>query len=1440
MIPVNFLGIDIGSVSICVAVISPQKELIATAYEFHHGTIDETLKMVLGDFNLSEICAVAATSSTPSILKVNRIYDNRVSIITACRHFHEKIGSILLVGGEKFGLIQFDTDGNYLHFRANTSCAAGTGSFLDQQAVRLNLAGIEQLSEIAFNNTGVIPKIASRCAVFAKTDLVHAQQEGYTLSEICDGLCHGLAKNIVDTAFVGEKPNGPLIFTGGVSRNRAVVRHIEAMVGREVIVEKTLYGAAGAALNLLQDMSNDRRYPAIAGTHISSVNELLTQRPVNKAYYHEPLTLHLSDYPDFGSSDHYEFQWADSENPYSVEVDIYQNLDFGALYKIYLGIDIGSTSTKAMMMGCDQAVLAGFYTRTAARPVAAVQNIIAAIADLAEKKSVSLDVIGVGTTGSGRKFTGKIIGADLVVDEITAHARAACQLNPQVDTIIEIGGQDSKFTTLKDGSVTFSIMNTVCAAGTGSFIEEQAQKLGCALNEFSDRTENRRSPLVSDRCTVFMERDMNHYLNEGFTVNEVLASVLHAIRENYLSKVAIENNIGKTILFQGATAKNKALVAAFEQRLKKPIHVSRYCHLTGALGAAILLSEQHILSTKFRGLDLHAKKIPIQSEVCDLCTNHCKITLADVGGKRVAYGFLCGRDYDTANYVSNNRCGLDLLRERKKAMSFKSQSTPGADLTIGIPAALHLFEDLVLWQKFFNLLGIETVTSEKYSNAIKEGKHITAAEFCAPMTALHGHIKYLLTNSAGGEGVDFVFMPFYFEKKADQKGVRRHYCYYTQFSPSVIAAAAGRLKDKKNSGNRILMPLLNYLYSNFHSKVELYRMLKSISKTPIGFLEVAAAYENALEFKKSGQLKLKKMYKKHLAETGEDIHVVLLGRPYTVLSPQMNKGIPDIFASLGIKAFYQDMLSYNRQEVASIQPLLSEMHWHYAAKTLEAAEIIAQSNGAYPVLITSFKCSPDSFVVDYFKKIMESHAKPYLILQLDEHDATTGYETRIEAAVRSFGNHYHGANADKPQLSTPDLVPLREKTLADKTLILPAWDNLSLRLVVAALRRVGIDARLMEETPTCIQKSLRYNSGQCIPLNIITQEFIDYVESRQLDPARTVLWMVSSTISCNLGLFPQYIKTLLKAYGRGMENVGIYTGSLSFNDISLKLPLNTYLAYMMGGLVRRIGCKIRPYEKDRGATDRVIEEGMDILVEAFSGNLSKEKAVAEVVSRFEDIDTIREGSVFHGDRQRSKVAIFGDLYVRDNEVINQNLIHFIEAQGGEVITTPYSSFVMMIARPYLRKWFIEGHYLSALSSKALCATASRLEKIYYSYFNRILKEPLQTYNESPQKILSQYNLRIEHTGESMDNILKVFYIKRHHPDVSLFVQTSPAFCCPSLITEAMAKEIENKTGVPVVSITYDGTGGNKNEAIIPYLKFPRKMGHYGAGKSCRFDDRALA
>ncbi|MBN2061621.1 MAG: CoA activase, partial [Deltaproteobacteria bacterium] len=1135
------------------------------------------------------------------------------------------------------------------------------------------------------------------------------------------------------------------------------------------------------------------------GIPFNSLDDILSRETIQKKFFHDPLKLSLSHYPEFTGVEQYEYIFPDTGLPYPVEVDIYEKPASRSDHEVFLGVDIGSTSTKALLLTPEGRVIAGFYTGTAGRPVAAVQRLFSSIHDLTQKRKIGFRIIGAATTGAGRKFAGKIIGANIVIDEITAHARAAIEIDPDVDTIIEIGGQDSKFTTLKNGRVTFSIMNNVCAAGTGSFIEEQARKLECPLKDYSSRTQGQRSPIVSDRCTVFMERDMNYYLSEGYSVDELLASVLHAIRENYLTKVAVEDAIGNNITFQGATAKNIALVAAFEQRLQKPIHVSKYCHLTGAYGAALTLLDQGVEKTGFRGIDLYKKQITVTSEVCELCANHCKITVADMEDGKVAYGFLCGREYDTKRYINKNLSGFDLLKERKNIFPRETVLEYSEKIIIGIPAALHLFEDLPFWQKFFDTLSIRTVTSDDYSEALQEGKHIANAEFCAPMAALHGHAHHLMDRS------DFVFLPFYLEKKADEKGIRRQFCYYTQFSPSLVSLA-GHGKDRK----RFLTPLVHSIHGLFHTKIELYSMLKSITASRYSFMDVSRAYDKACQYRESCLMKWKEIYESE-SRKGKEICVVLLGRPYTVLSGFMNRGIPDIFSSLGIPTFYQDMVSCSGEDMKPIQRLLTEMHWHYASEILKAAQVVARSRGIYPVLVTSFRCSPDSFAIDYFKRIMEAHEKPYLILQLDEHESSVGYDTRIEAAIRSFKNHHSNLTVKKVPYHAQSILPAKEKGLFDKTLIIPNWDDITLKLMVANLTREGIDARLMEESETVIQKSLRHNTGQCIPINIIAQEFIDYVKKHDLDPGKSLLWMVSSKIACNIGLFPYHLKRLFDSYGKGMEKAGVYVGTMSFIDISLKLPLNTYFAYMFGGFIRKIGCRIRPYEKKKGTTDRVLKENVDLLIDAFLGNSSKEETLSEVISSFEAIE-ISKG-------RKPKVAIFGDLYVRDNDVMNQDLIHFIENHNGEAIITPYSSYVQMIAGAYLKKWFFEGKYLEVLSSKALMSTVTRLEKIYQTYFDKILDNPAPEYDKSPRNILSEYNLRIEHTGESMDNLLKIFYLKEQYPDLALFVQASPAFCCPSLVTEAMAGEIEKKTGVPIVSITYDGTSTNKNKALIPYLTY---------------------
>jgi predicted CoA-substrate-specific enzyme activase len=1387
----TLLGIDIGSVTISLVQMELSGKILKTVYLFHKGQIRECLKSAGLQVDLTTVRGIASASPLFDPKKVT-FYNPQVAAIKATKMLCNQAKSLLVVGAEKFMLIRFDEKGDFESVRSNSSCAAGTGSFLDQQAFRLNLSGVEELCETALRNKDPMPDIASRCSVFAKTDLIHAQQRGYSLEAICDSLCKGLAINIVDTLFNQEAPLSPIFFAGGVSNNASVIRHLEKQLNTRFLLHEysQCIGAVGACYLALQD----KHLPF--NEKITSLDEVLLPDNNEKVYFHPPLTLKLSEYPDFRSEGSWNFRPIVVSHPAEVQIDLFTSLIQGCEYKIFLGIDIGSTSTKAIITTSDNSPLAGFYTYTAGKPVNAIQSIFEAIEDLAGKRGIGLRFKGAGTTGSGRKFIGKIIHADLIVDEITAHARAAYELNPKTDTIIEIGGQDSKFTLMHEGMVTFSQMNAVCAAGTGSFIEEQARKLGCELSDYSQRTDGVPAPLASDRCTVFMERDTNHLLNSGYSVDEILATILYSVTENYLKKVAVEGSIGDHICFQGATAKNRSLVTAFEQRLGKKIFVSPYCHLTGALGVALLLREDKPVETRFRGLTLYKETIPILSETCTICANHCHISLATVHEEQEAYGFLCGRDYETKKYIVPDSTVFNLLEERAKIFHIRQPDTFGRDVVIGLPASLHLFEELILWKRFFGNLSIRTITSERYSDPVKAGKRIAGAEFCAPVDSMYGHVAWLAGKA------DFIFLPVSLETRDKNENSDSYFCYYTQYSASMVYT----LKDKRIA-SKMISPMLNFSKGNRHVIKQLTDSLQPFLGSVISPGKVKTAYEEALLYSHDRKEKLFSLFKTEF-QPDKNISVVLLGRPYVILAKSMNKGIPDIFARMGIKTFFQDMIFPDELHSGETELLLQKIPWYYAAKILETAKTAANTKNLYPVLITAFKCAPDSFIIEYYKKLLNDCHKPYLILQIDEHDSNVGYETRIEAAIRSFRNHA-SMNRKAPEQKTVQLLPQLETKINGKTLLFPNWDNLVAPLLVANLKRGGIDARLMHSSELIIKKSMAYNTGQCLPVNIVAQEFIDYVEQNNLKPEQTMLWMIKCYITCNLRLYPFYVKNLLEDYGHGFEKASVYFGDLSHLEIAVSTSYYAYFAYLLGGLIRKVGCKIRPYEVIRGETDEAIKKSIRILETAFLGKRSMDGAVADAISLFDKIER-KEG-------RKPGVAIFGDLYVRDNDIMNQNLINTIEENGGEVITTPYTDLVKITNENVIRRAMARGDYFNSGLYRVMLSGIKILEDRYYKHFkkylgNKAVVDPLKL-----EKHLARFNISPYHSGESYENILKIFYILENYPDISLFVQTNPAFCCPALVTEAMTNEIRRITGIPVVTLTYDGTSGYKNDVIASYL-----------------------
>jgi predicted nucleotide-binding protein (sugar kinase/HSP70/actin superfamily) len=892
-----------------------------------------------------------------------------------------------------------------------------------------------------------------------------------------------------------------------------------------------------------------------------------------------------------------------------------------------------------------------------------------------------------------------------------------------------------------------------------------------------------------------MERDINHLLAAGYGVDEVLAAVLHSVRENYLHKVAREPLIGRRICFQGATAKNRSLVAAFEQRLGRPIRVSRYCHLTGAYGAALALGEKGVEKSAFRGIGLFRERIDVRGEACEICRNHCKLSVAEVGGEKAASGMLCGRDYSDARRLTKNRSGFDPIAAWRKHFHTGPAGKQEGPV-VGIPAGLYLAEELPLWRKFFGLLNVAVMTSEGLADAVTIGKRLEGAEFCAPIAAFHAHVASLAGKA------DWIFAPFYMEAGDRPEVVRRNYCYYTQYAPSLAAS----MQDVR-IGERLLTPIIRNRAGDFERMERLRETLKRITGRDPGRLKVALAWKAASGWFRERISALPAVMEREIAGSN-DISVVLLGRPYTILSSAMNKGIPRIIGMHGVKCFTQDMLRPGPEDFSRIRPLLEDVHWEYASRTLLAAEAAGRTPGLYPVIVTSFKCAPDSCVTEPLRRIMDHHGKPYLVLQLDEHDAQTGYETRIEAALRTFKNH-HRAPGRRPSGALPS-NPTRAPGMRGRTVLLPSWDRCAGLMMAANFRREGIDARLLEEDAALISRAQRHNSGQCIPLNIIAEEAVEYMRRHGTDPEKTAVWIHSSQLGCNIGAFPQVIQSILDARGGGFEKASVYVGQMTASDVSLRAVINQYLVLMLAGWLRRTGCRIRPYEVNAGETDAALEESLMEFVKVFEAGGNVSAAVRKTADRLTAIRRM--------DGERPKVAVFGDLYARDNDVLSQDLVRLIERNGGEVITTPYTEYMKLISGAYIRKWFREGKYGQAAASRALLSLAKTLERKHIREFRRVLRlERRPVRRMAPGDVLGLYRVTDRHSGESFDNLLKVHRLIEDHPDIALFVQMSPAFCCPSLVTEAMSREIERNTGVPVVTITYDGTLSPKNGPVIPHL-----------------------
>jgi predicted CoA-substrate-specific enzyme activase len=949
---------------------------------------------------------------------------------------HPDVDYVFEMGGEnsKFLHIAVDRsrgDVGIMDYETNGDCAAGTGSFMDQQASRLRYK-IEDVGEIVVSSKKSA-KIAGRCSVFAKSDMIHAQQKGATPPQILKGLCEAVARNFKSNIAKGRETSGKVVFVGGVAWNKGVVQAMEEVFRMDrgalfVPEEPAFYSAIGAAL--LERLKN--------GSGSTSFMERLEETSPRTSAFPAWERLRLDNVRLLRNEARpYEF-------PPGVDV-----------IEAYVGVDIGSVSTNLVCIDDEANVIHEIYLRTEARPVEVVGK---GLKEIEEKIGSRIKVRGVGTTGSGRELIGELIGADTINDEITAHKTGAFEiarryLGCTVDTIFEIGGQDSKFISLQDGIVVDFTMNEACAAGTGSFLEEQAEKLNVKIkDEFSRLAFEADAPIrLGERCTVYMEQDVTSYQQKGADKRNIIAGLAYSVVQNYLNRVVRGRQIGDVIFFQGGTAYNDSVAAAFSQVLGKQIIVPPHNGVVGAYGAAILAKEKVKAlekETMFRGYDIEQVDYQMREFTCKACSNFCDIQEFNVEGRKTFWGDKCSDKYRKEAKTPKKPVIDDLLRIREEALlrdyveSFLSGDDEEAReeaaravrlaednrarAAIGIPRAMYFYDRFPFWHTYFKALGFEIRVSDPTTKQLAHlGIEETVAEPCYPIQVAHGHVSSLLDSDAS-----YYFLPNVINAESPDDGVQSYMCPWGQTLPFVVSSSP----MSESARDRVLSPMVHFREGPGYVEKELWRehrefLASNIDHGPLAMrklhrLAVSLAYRAQGTFQRTlreagGQALAK------LKATGE-IGIIVVGRPYNIYDKGINMNIPSKLRSYyGVNLVPLDFLPLDEVGIGDIN---DNMFWNYGRMILQAARLTSQDPNLHVLYITNFKCGPDSYV----KQFAEVAAvKPFLTLQFDGHGNDAGMMTRCEAYLDSKGVlRWWQQNPSKAEPSTSPACPTGGRELS--------------------------------------------------------------------------------------------------------------------------------------------------------------------------------------------------------------------------------------------------------------------------------------------------------------------------------------------------------------------------------------------------------------------------
>ncbi len=991
------VGIDAGSVSLNCIMINQEKEVVYEApYTRHLGRVEEgvldLIDALYERFGGKRIQSVSFTGNHGKKIaeRMGVLYEfETISQVLGAIFVKPDVKTIISMGGQETALFQINHshiqdpsghgDWELAYFNSNGPCASGTGSFIEQQAERLATAMYSKETDISQDHVEKIladfielglksrkpANVACRCTVFTKSDMIHLQNKGEKLEDIIHGLHVGNARNYMSAIVSNRVLQEPILFIGGLSLNELQVRAFRSYFPGLIAPRySTSIGALGVALQALESDKKD-------GVDLQMLKRKTIEEEIDVPVAPR-LALKLTTFP---------------------QTNRIMSRALHGKPRLYLGIDIGSTTTKYALINESREIIHKRYVPTQGRPVEVTQRLFKFIID---DLGGGLEIAGMATTGSGRNVVGDFLNADLIMDEISAHARGAVEIDAEVDTIFEIGGQDSKYISISNTYPLDFDMNKVCAAGTGSFLHELANKYGVNIvDEFQEIALSSSMPVkLAERCTVFMESDLVSYHQKGVIKKDLIAGLCYAIVHNYLNRVVGKRKIGQRVMFLGGPSLNKGVVAAFENVLGRGLIVPRHREVLGAYGAAISVQEKMGLEKKdkssSRELDSAINdRMEFKEKVCHAdsnCQNQCKLKIYDFDGRRSVWGGECGR-YELTKINGPKKENFFELRQEvwQAYMAGVSEEFRGEPImtcdgrpTIGMQRALYGLHTGIFWAHFFDRLGFRLVLTPPTNTHIAKAGIEMVAETCYPVKVSHGHIKELMGKTR------YLFMPTMITMPTLTPSETGYYCPLVQSNSYMARMALGI------DSASILSLCVHLKYDPDTLALEISEQIGQKLGAPKGEIKRAVYY--ALERNNAFISELYNRGRAALENQNPDEPVVVVtGRSYNLYDEKLNLRLGRNLAKIGVTALPMDFIDVSSVDLSDFP----SMYWGMGARILRTARLVKDYPNYFGLHLTNFACGTDSFIEHFYKHTMGD--KAYLILELDEHSAVAGVMTRLEA-----------------------------------------------------------------------------------------------------------------------------------------------------------------------------------------------------------------------------------------------------------------------------------------------------------------------------------------------------------------------------------------------------------------------------------------------------------